>query len=1007
MTVNNGNRIRFNAKYLQLKNKFSKLAPMRVKIALALVAVFLLGIPLLTVANPEVFQNLTQQVQEQLNPASDITIPEHTDAPAAYLADYLVDTIPFDGEEGVSLETTTLTLWFDRDMSEFAELANIPALVEQITIDSGATLEIEEATWLDRPSYPHSLFIIPLVLADVETEHTVSFAAASSEAESLEEGTEEEAEPIFSFSFTTEGALIAEDEEAEEAENLSPPYALEVIEASQEATAAYQEIVPLAATATAEINKVLHTPANEPTPNLNFTFLVQRHSFLTAAGAPGPLTNLPPIGEMDGDTGRVVLNINATNGSPTTSGTTTTLRRALNILEGITFATPGTYIWHVSELDGSSNSSGRFNVEYSDAVYELRVVVTGSGASATATVHFVAIVEDQAATVGAPMFSWGNNSSGQLGLGDTTNRNRPTRVGTADNWVQASSFAGGSIAINAEGHLYVWGGPRNAPNMGRGGLGGTAPITSPERLIIPGAASDVWVNVDGGGSGVAGAQPADGYMAAVNDAGEMWVWGLNAVGQLGLGNTTTQNTPQRVPGAQAWAQVNVVSMSSDLLANRRSFVLAITKDGHLYSWGNNSFSQLGRTPGGANPAANVPGRVNNPAGVPATFRWEMARPGGIGTAFAIGNDGQIYSWGTNADRGAGWGDGVGILGRPGANSTTPTLTQANAPDSPATHVSPPVTGWIDVVQQVNDPRATVALSDCGRLFSWGAGTSATVAGLGRPGGGAASATRTNRPVQIGTASNWVAIGGGNAHTVAMTSDGRLYSWGANASGQLGQGNFTAHPNSPQFVMQTFGLAGFSQTGSGTSSFALVRTDPMVFTNVYTVTHPDTVTTRADLTKVLRQLAGQTVSTFSFDFAIERWSVDGDLTRANELPQLGTSVVDGNGRVTIAMNAPDVMVETESGISTLTRSINILSGIEFDGPGVFVWRISEVSGSSGATPPSQVTYSDALYELTVTVTEGGGVLTAVATMEAIVADISGGVAGARAFPMYSWGNNNNG
>jgi len=455
----------------------------------------------------------------------------------------------------------------------------------------------------------------------------------------------------------------------------------------QEIAALEQGIAPLT-TAVAELTKILRTPANEPTPNLTFTFLVERHSFLTAAGAPGPITNLPPIGVMDGNTGSLELTINTANGSPVTVGATTTLTRQLNLLEGISFTTAGTYIWHVSEQANSSGVNAadtRSSVEYSPAVYELRVVVTGSGASAIATANFAAIVADGAGTAGTPMYAWGANAGGQLGLGDTTTRNRPTRVGTADNWTQVATSPDGSAAINAEGHLYVWGGPRNSIQMGREGMGGTGRILTPERL----GTADNWVFID-----VAGTSP-DTRMIAINDLGHMYAWGANTAGQLGLGDTNTRNVPTRVPGSQVWVSVSTVSsFTGSGNAGRRDFTLAITEEGHLYSWGANNSGQLGRGTAGTTRLTS-PGRVN--AASDGNTTWKVPRAGGGSSSYAIGTNGVLYSWGNNDDD---------RLGRAGGNTTTPTPTVATSPAA-----NPPVTGWVDVIQQVNSPVTTVALTN--------------------------------------------------------------------------------------------------------------------------------------------------------------------------------------------------------------------------------------------------------------------------------------------------------
>jgi len=731
---------------------------------------------------------------------------------------------------------------------------------------------------------------------------------------------------------------------------------------------ASEEIMPLA-TATAELTKVLMTPADEPTPDLTFTFNIERHSF---NGNTTLYHQLPQIGTVVNGVGTIELNINEANGSPETSGGTTTLRRSVDILEDISFALPlpvGTYVWRVSEVEDSSGINalaGRSSVAYSSAMYELTVAVTGTtAATRAAAVTFAAIEPDAYAARGTPMYAWGNNVTGQLGLGNHTSQLRPTRAGTADNWVHVSSSGNSSAAINAYGHLYVWGNNRTHVGMGRGGgvvTEGTAAtrITSPERLFMPNEVPGdpdthhYWVMVD-----AAGTSPGV-RMLALNDEGQIWAWGVNAVGQLGDGTTTNRGTPVRIGAHNDWKTVSTVS-SGPALAAPLCFTMAITVDGHLYSWGANQDSQLGRTATTA-AARNNPARVNTAS--TGTTEWSVARAAGSGTAFAICTDGQLYSWGSNAD---------GQLGRAGGTTATPTPTVANAPDSPATH-GDPVNAWVDIVQQVNDPRVGLALTDDGRIFTWAGGTG-SIARLGRPGGAAASATRTNRPVQVGTASNWVAIGGGAEHSVAMTADGRLYAWGNNGSGRVGDGTTTAR-SVPTFILQTFGLEGISQTGSGEHSMALIRTDPMVFTNVYTVEHPDYIQLEAEIVKRLRELTrtpAQTNSALSFGFEIERYSFDGntDASYVANLPGLGiTPFAGGVYTLPVAMNHASVTASHSGGVTTLSRAVDILADAQFDEPGIYVWRISEVSGSSGVTAPAHMAYSPAVYYLTVTITETG-------------------------------------
>ena len=55
------------------------------------------------------------------------------------------------------------------------------------------------------------------------------------------------------------------------------------------------------------------------------------------------------------------------------------------------------------------------------------------------------------------LYAWGDNGDGQLGLGDTTARLIPTRVGNATNWVAVAAGYHHCLGVKADGTLWVWG----------------------------------------------------------------------------------------------------------------------------------------------------------------------------------------------------------------------------------------------------------------------------------------------------------------------------------------------------------------------------------------------------------------------------------------------------------------------------------------------------------------------------------------------------------------------
>ncbi|MCA0428544.1 MAG: PKD domain-containing protein [Bacteroidetes bacterium] len=82
---------------------------------------------------------------------------------------------------------------------------------------------------------------------------------------------------------------------------------------------------------------------------------------------------------------------------------------------------------------------------------------------------------------------------------------------------------------------------------------------------------------------------------------------------------------------------------------------------------------------------------------------------------------------------------------------------------------------------------TVALKSNGTLWAWGNNES------GQLGNG--TNLNSNIPVQIGTETNWVSVSAGEQHAIALKSDGTLWAWGNNYYGQLGDGT-NANQNTP-------------------------------------------------------------------------------------------------------------------------------------------------------------------------------------------------------------------
>ena len=171
------------------------------------------------------------------------------------------------------------------------------------------------------------------------------------------------------------------------------------------------------------------------------------------------------------------------------------------------------------------------------------------------------------------LWTWGRNAYGQLGVNDagaTFNRTTPvTTFAGGTNWKQVSCGAFHTSAIKTDGTLWVW---------GRNDYVSLGDNTTTQRNIpvTTFAGGTNWKQVSCGGY----------HMSAIKTDGTLWTWGYNGKGELGVndaGATLNRTTPVTTfVGGTNWKNVTSGYNTS-----------AVKTDGTLWTWGLNSYGQLG------------------------------------------------------------------------------------------------------------------------------------------------------------------------------------------------------------------------------------------------------------------------------------------------------------------------------------------------------------------------------------------------------------------------------
>ena len=328
------------------------------------------------------------------------------------------------------------------------------------------------------------------------------------------------------------------------------------------------------------------------------------------------------------------------------------------------------------------------------------------------------------------LWCWVSKGSEGFGTGALVNQTIPLQIGVELDWQAIDVAVYHACALKKEGSLWC---------LNSYSLGQQADTITVNRykFVKIGIAMD-WQTIAVGSS----------HTCALKNENSLWCWGSNNWGQLGDGTLANQSIPVKIGVAMDW---QVVSTGGDLISGN-GHTCALKKEGSVWCWGNNSFSQLGD---------GTSANKSKPVQIGVTKDWLAIFAGGIYTC-ALKKESSIWCWG---------GFQLGQL-----DSSTPKLDSYSLTNRFTPIQLGVTTDWMTI--DAGDGHMCVIKTE-GSLWCWGHNDNGQL--------GDGTRVFKNTPVQIGITADWREISAGGWHTCGIKTEGSLWCWGFNLYGQLGNG----------------------------------------------------------------------------------------------------------------------------------------------------------------------------------------------------------------------------
>ena len=313
--------------------------------------------------------------------------------------------------------------------------------------------------------------------------------------------------------------------------------------------------------------------------------------------------------------------------------------------------------------------------------------------------------------------TFGNNGNGQLGVGDTTNRSMPVQVLNLTNASSVATFGYTTCVLSSDGTVRTFG-DNTYGQLGINVSGGTR--NTPVQVSGISTASAIACGY--------------GHVAVLLTNGTVQTFGRNAAGENGIGTTGSRQTPVQV--------VNITSATVVACGFNHTALILSNQTVWTFGDGSNGATGLGDTNSRLTPV-QVTGITSASAVACGTFH----------TAVVL-SDGTVRTFGYNS------------VGQLGLNDTTSRLTPVQ------------VTGITSATAVAcNRYRTSVLLSN-GTVRTFGQNNFAQL--------GVNDTTNRSTPVQVfGISSSATAVACGYYHSTVVLANGTVQTFGRNNVGQLG------------------------------------------------------------------------------------------------------------------------------------------------------------------------------------------------------------------------------